>query len=187
MTVMSKPKNSEIVYYLAQAYTNHEQLSFFEAIRDSGKLRKRGHTVFSHIMHNHQYSIEIYQKDNGILDAPDKEDYLQWDLALCEGWLQHDSTHEMERIECTNIGKSQSECSKYKDCPECPVNYDSGLVMLFAPSCFNNQYDENGALKDDEQWEWASKGAKREYDWAKAHHVKCLLLEPFLEGKEVLI
>jgi len=73
---------------------------------------------------------------------------------------------------------------------------NQGLTMLFDDSCFkpfprefNNTppYIDECIDIDGILCKWNSTGAKMEYDWAKKHYVRCLLLKPFLEGKEVEI
>ncbi len=102
-------------------------------------------------------------------------------------------------------------------CTECSGaifnKYDSGLTMLFASTCFQYigwkclhcgemcQITRNYAteiycskcndwnLKQDcpKTIIWTSSGAEKEWQWAKKHFVKCLKLDPFLEGQNVYI
>jgi hypothetical protein len=82
------------------------------------------------------------------------------------------------------------------DLDYCQRWLNSGLVMLFAPTCFvlpdTCQNDETElACHTDGCYHcrkyWASKGAHQEYDWGKANKVRCLLLDEFIAGKEVEI
>jgi len=170
-----------MIYYLAQKYSGNESQAFFEAIRDSAKLRQKNYIVFSPIMHNHQFDVEIYKGNRWTLMQPSgKEDYYEWDLALCAGMLKNDG------MRCSRDGCDES---RNYQCDQCEYRrlFDSGLTMLFAPSCFIHQKYIAWTLNDEDFINWDSKGAKMEYGWAKQHHVRCLLLEPFLEGKEVEI
>jgi hypothetical protein len=151
-----------VIYYLAQKYSGSEEQAFRDACLWVSELRAKKAVVFSPILHTHPYDINTPL-------AHENEDYVAWDLAICEGFLK-----PVTYSSYANVAKNLPD-------------FNEGLTMLFAASCFNNQFDENGIMMDDEQWEWASKGAKTEYNWAKKHHVRCLLLEPFLEGKEVEI
>lgn len=57
--------------------------------------------------------------------------------------------------------------------------YDSGLVMLFHKSAYRIIGETNLEIH------WSSKGAEKEYQWAKDNNVRCLRLESFLKGLEV--
>lgn len=58
-------------------------------------------------------------------------------------------------------------------------NFDTNCVMLFHTSCF--------LLKEDGVIMWDSKGAKKEYRYAKRNGLPCYELEPFLNGRKVKI
>ncbi len=161
-----------MIYYLAQKYSGCEEIAFYVAVLTTKRLRQMGKVVFSPILHTHPYDAELQRHISMLKDCyfntdftlPDleeyqkTEDYVAWDLALCEGWLRNDYYDDADPYMKINL-------------------FDSGLTMLFASSCFDSEM-VNVRI-------WASEGARKEYQWAKAHNVKCLLLEPFLNGEEV--
>jgi hypothetical protein len=191
-----------MIYYLAQAYSGQEDAAFFAAIKWTAQLRLLNCYVFSPIMHNHQFHREIYCNARMEYINPD-EDYVAWDLALLEAMCLplHDVCDHVQDVQSDGI-------------INCEI-YQKRVVMLFAPTCFHYEYDRsqatykmkdgtdkiikntdlpedifNSNIKDgpfyDKMLIWDSKGAQREYEFAQDHHIKCLLLEPFLAGKEVL-
>jgi len=136
-------------------------------------------------------------------------DYVQYDLILLEEWLHHDALctksyqfikqfsnklsywNQLERCdECAEEGCS----GRSTECPEFDGNtYDSGVLMTFCPSCFQTyatqwdeeEYDSPFAYTDKKErdyW-WNSKGAKAEYDFAKANHVECVLADSLVRGQ----
>jgi hypothetical protein len=94
---------------------------------------------------------------------------------LADGWLKG--------VWCGS--KNGCHKSMNNECLTCEHHekFDSGLTLLFASSCYENlvQVGKHNVVS------FISAGAKRKHQWAKDHHVRCLLLEPFLEGNEVEI
>lgn len=197
-----------MIYYLAQKYTGIEEQAKNDAQNWVGslvnlicsKMRWGIDGIFSPVMHTHQFDVEYGRSCINL-------DYVGWDLALCAGFLCNNGNRSV----CPDCGgqlyhelRSDEhiclKCGLHSDQQETSWNqYDSGLTMLFAPTCFEQishmtSCDWNMAKGgkpscDGYSIKWASKGAKAEYDWAKdpTHNVRCLLLEPFLDGKEVEI
>jgi len=221
-----------MIYYLAQAYTSDRD-AFPKAVEWTAVLRSMGFVIFSPILHTHPYHRHLGRdRDPKVCGfcghtlhikcpstIPDQvcdtdacpyrkdEDYVAWDLALCDGWLKQDATFGIKGFcketfprECRQWDRDDPKC--WEECMgRTERRFDSGLTLLFAPSCFSTwdklwdnedfMYCDRFAYTDaseQDHW-WISKGAKIEYDWAKAkaHHVRCLLLEPFLQGNEVEI
>lgn len=168
------------VYYLAQAYSTNPIKSWQDAVAWTAQLREMGKTVLSPILHTHHYHLETkdwvcrciskYIINNckvGMCETVRcphvdwKEDYVAWDLAILDA-----------------MDKQR-------------------LVMLFAPTCFYakllchcddlGSYDILSCVPTHCSLPWESRGAEQEYVWAKTHGVKCVLLEPFLQYKEVEI
>jgi hypothetical protein len=206
-----KPKQ---IIYLAQKYSGREAVSLAEALDYKWKLEAQGFTpengyvVFSPIINS---ALEDWCKNPNFISAlhnifeglsPDDTfdptlvvfmnfihqmrkvkanimplDYVAYDLALLQSWLKQDNTHTVR-------------CSKKKR------EYDSGLLMAFCPSCFqdiSHKYsgmdrqliaDQNlGFYSNHKCFEWTSKGAKTEFDFAKANYVECVLAESLYNGK----
>ena len=154
-----------MIYYLAQAYSNNPTQAYHDAVYWVNMLREKCKVaVFSPILHTHHYH----------LDSPEIlaefEDYVAWDLALLSAM-------------CINL---KDICELCYDpaffCNTCKkTKYQPNITLLFAPTCFSFLAFKMLETK------WASKGAEREYEFAKEHHIRCLLLEPFLKGEEVEI
>lgn len=137
------------------------------------------------------------------------EDWVGWDLQICEGWLNHDS-----KLICPECGNKELECLcgnggsygcycgwnallRYNDEYWVELErtadgswdeskrflvkrtYDSGLIMDFTED--THYYDENGVLF------WLDKGAQKEYNWAKRNFVKCVKVDGILKGVETEI
>ncbi len=129
-------------------------------------------------------------------------DWVAEDIKFMEGFLSDDV--------CIEGGNNAQDCSCHGPATETDCKdyqkYDSNLTILFADSCFdynkptNNltpKKIEKGFSKEyncetttktyDGLYFFDSKGAKKEYLWAKKNHVRCLKLEEFLKGNEVEI
>lgn len=172
------------IYYISNPYRGNEEGSWVQAARATTELRKRGLIVFSPVMHTHNYDERGFSLEN--------EDWLAWDLALMEGMLQGDGgkyrigeycpihqdnvlLNATQGWWCDICKKIISESQiKY----EYELHYDSRLVVLLSRTAYTNFEMPAGMSFD-------SHGCKTEYEWAKQHHVRVLVLEDFLEGREV--
>jgi len=140
-----------MIYYLAHPYgqyTDKEQT--WEYAREwTEKLRSVGCIVFSPILHTHCYDIN--RKMNF------KEDYLDWDLKIIEGFMDKPSWGIMQK-------------------------YNQGVTILMSNTAWGlvSTFDEDPML-------WFSKGCEKEYKFAKENDIRVLRLEEFLEGKEIEI
>ena len=163
-----------MIYYLAQAYSNNPTQAYHDAVYWVNMLREKCKVaVFSPILHTHHYH----------LDSPEIlaefEDYVAWDLALLSAM-------------CINL---KDICELCYDpaffCNTCKkTKYQPNITLLFAPTCFHNLLPMQEAVSKKPITligNWDSKGAQRAYAFAKDHHIRCLLLDPFLAGKEVEI
>jgi hypothetical protein len=162
---------------LAQAYSNDPISAISDAIKWTRNLRNKDYVVLSPILHTHHYHIA-----NLKLNPDHTDDYVAWDLALLAAMCLPLFTFD--------AGLHLETCVVTMD--KTPLDYQPLITMLFAPTCFSfptefllNHDDLFDLMTFDTTWE--SKGAQREYQFAKTHHIKCLLLEPFLAGKEVLL
>ena len=135
------------------------------------------------------------------LDYPQMPDYVAWDLAICATMLTGNVIGDWNPycLQCKTyqwkMSYDEIVCIKCHEKMGKKIKYEPNLIFLFAPNCFGpsilsetepeKYYAYNGG-GGNEYW-WKSKGAKEEYTWAKAHQVKCLLLEEFVKGNEVEI
>ena len=177
-----------MIYYLAQAYSNNPTEAHKNAVWWTYQLRLRNLAVLSPILHTHPYHVEVSTHPMDQVDPMmeweqlkadqkaylKREDYVQWDLAICAAML-------VPEIRGISNGKVIVV-------PEVQPN----LTMLFAPTCFtfDAEYFRNcDDIHDTLTFEssWASKGAKAEYEFAKKKNVKCLLLTEFFAGREVAL
>ena len=166
-----------MIYYLAQAYSNNPTQAYHDAVYWVNMLREKCKVaVFSPILHTHHYH----------LDSPEIlaefEDYVAWDLAILEAMCveQPISNHFVDA--CLHATWCYEDIKKEW--------YQPKIVMLFAPTCFHNLLPMQEAVSKKPITligNWDSKGAQRAYAFAKDHHIRCLLLDPFLAGKEVEI
>lgn len=129
-------------------------------------------------------------------------DWLEWDLKICEALHKEDGCiRSIKHYYCKNCHKElkwkhiRHELIKC----DCGITYnqyisfgdvyndyliefeqkeifDSVLTMIFAPDCCN--------FLNKQAIDWYSKGAETEYNWAKKHYVKCVLLEDVLNKPE---
>lgn len=196
--------NKNQIIYLCSKYTGREAECLAENMDWKWRLEEKGYlTVFSPVINS---AFEDWCKDptfrkllnielnmqGGIESAemqaihdfasklqyisnPSKIDYVQYDLRLLQKWLNNDSKHQ-----CFNYqNKGSCPCEFFNhdatDKEFCQREFDSGVVLAFLPSCFNHNETD-----DREQWDWQSKGAKIEYDFAKKHHIECVLAESLL-------
>lgn len=190
-----------MILYLAQAYSKYEQVprdaydmheAYCFAINNYHKLIQMGFEVFSPIMYTHPFHLAM--KHPNI-------DYVAHDLKMIEGLLKYDYTLSNEDF-CGCDGHFQKYHGGFPCGAEnwkgCKVNgYDSGVCCVFAEDCWINRSNFNctcaysmkdhceGYPKDGCTWEWNSNGAKAEYDFAHAHHIKCIRLAELLEKKKI--
>jgi hypothetical protein len=195
-----------MILYVAQAYSKYDQVprdaydmhdAYALAINTYWTLTKMGFEVFSPIMYTHPFHLAM--KHPPI-------DYVTHDLALLESWLKND--YDDCILDPANNGNCEeivtSDWEAYYQCCNCELRkerqYDSGVCCVFADDCWINRSNFNctcayshkdhceGYPKDGCTWEWNSNGAKAEYDFAHAHHIKCIrlteLLEIYQEAKE---
>ena len=150
-------------HYLGQGYTNNpqgEEAAFQFALKVCYILEHElGVKVISPIRQSHP-QWQYIKKNNH--PHPPHEFWMSRDLALCKALLVKQSKYDKDSEKFVRIT-------------------DIGLTMLFAENCFYPCEYIDGKYCFD----WLSKGAEIEYDWAKDNYVRCLLLEPFLKGKEV--
>jgi hypothetical protein len=199
------------IIYLAQRYMGREAEALAEALDYKWKLEAAGYTpdkgfvVFSPII-NSAFEDWCKSKDfveqiaEGLnfgtyppifkkflacmydIDANTTPfDYLAYDCALIQGWLKHDYIlHSADYCSCDGHFKLYHggyPCGA-DDWKGCTVNgNDSAVLLAFCPSCFNISVAEPKLLC------WSSKGAKVEYEFAKAHHIECVLVDS-LFGQE---
>jgi hypothetical protein len=177
-----------MILYVAQAYSKYDQVprdmydmhdAYALAINTYWTLTKMGFEVFSPIMYTHPFHLAM--KHPNI-------DYVAHDLALLESWLKHDIEPKNELI--YDQGGNWEIITVQNE-------YDSGVVCVFAEDCWINRSNFNctcaysmkdhceGYPKDGCTWEWNSNGAKAEYDFAHAHHIKCIRLTDLLEKKQI--
>lgn len=164
---LEKPYINRLLY-LAQRYTGIEREAWDLAFYYTNRLLELGYTVFSPILHTHNFHEELFYKlvfhhDNTVNnlmhmqkhplaecsseDCPVKQiklpDYLQWDLNI------------LDKIK------------------------DGRLVIVMAHTAFRRL--EGGRVH------WLSKGAYEEYLWAIDKGVPVVELDPLLEGRVVPI
>lgn len=172
-----------MIVFLAQAYNKYEQVprdaydlhdAYALAINTYWTLTKMGFEVFSPIMYTHPFHVAM--------KCPPL-DYVAHDLHLLEGFMKKDVYVDRDRIPISMRVSWQK--------------YDSGVVCVFADDCWINRSNFNctcaysmkdhceGYPKDGCTWEWDSNGAKAEYDFAHAHHIKCIRLTDLLEKKQI--
>jgi len=145
-----------MIYYLAHPYEGQEESSFAKAQKWTFQLQQQGHTVFSPIMHSHPFYTGL--ATYGVLRPVD---FIQWDLALLEGWCVN-----KDYVAPYGICEVGSEL----------LIYQPKITILMSRTAYDGKcYERN----------WHSKGCRREYEFAKEHHIRVLLLEDFVEGKEV--
>jgi len=183
-----------MIYYLAHPYSGIEEASFRNACYWTNLLRQKGLCVFSPILHTHPY---LYfgkaNFDNGELDQIIGEDWLEWDLQILGAMMDEEGFCQFKCLKCGSIRDYQFEC-----CGEIMTSdyFDGGVTVLLS----NTAYDQNrGDFSDvigngdPSQYpndahiciNWLSDGCRREYEFAKAHHIRVLELEAFLEGTEI--
>jgi hypothetical protein len=178
------------VYYLAQKYSGCEAEAFEYALKISNQLISDGFLVFSPIAYSHLIHCytNAYKVDWVAFDLRFITQFLKYDADCCQ-YLK--CTEDIECIHELNKDAFKEMDWDYNPCDGCELyherQFDSGLVLLFADSCFTDMTSLLKVRNFTLPYFWASKGAKQEYDWAKAHHVRCLLLEPFMVGTEVEI
>ena len=192
-----------MIYYLAQAYSSvdHQQ-AFDDACRWKTFIEQMGHVCFSPIAESHPY--EVWRQVPQPIYIP-QPDYVARDLAICAAMLQRIKPKcplcKMDwNVECLCSGGDVWTCHSCKPTEtwnEKDLIWEQpNLTMLFAPTCFRDLSVEAVPIElaitipgsvQPQYCFWVSKGAKAEYDWAKAHHVKCLLLNEFLAGREVAL
>ena len=70
--------------------------------------------------------------------------------------------------------------------------FDSGVILLLSNTAYfvdseqmDDLYKRDFALSIRQKTIWNSEGCRKEYEFAKSHHIRVLELEAFLEGKEV--
>ena len=159
-----------MIYYLAQGYSFHPDLAIMQAQDWTQQLLTKGFPVYSPIMHTHYYDCRFH----------DGTDYLGWDLQLLEAMCLPVINNEIYGV----FMNTQWDIVKYQ--------YQPNVTLLFAPTCFSlcNPDECLNASRplviiEGKRYHWMSGGAQREYEFAKEHHIRCLLLEPFLGGTEI--
>lgn len=185
-----------MIWYLAHPWSNDPNQSFRNAIHWTFQLRLSGLNVFSPILHIHPYWKYLKNNEVVYFDYPVKnaqnldnykqnEDWLAWDLALLKAFMKGDG------------GLFEGLCGEDYEMD------DSGVTILLSRTAFGlpnlleslNDYYKDICEKDlqkfqaikEKIWEdiWYSSGCRTEYEFAKAHHIRVLELEAFLEGREV--
>jgi hypothetical protein len=150
-----------MIYYLAQGYSFHPDLAIMQAQEWTQQLLTKGYTVFSPIMHTHYYDCRFH----------DGTDYVAWDLALLAAMCK-------PLVYVAELDEGDK--------------YQPNVCMLFAMTCFSlcNPDECLNASRpliiiEGKRYHWMSEGAQREYEFAKEKHIRCLLLDPFLNNEEV--
>lgn len=193
--IMIGDQNMNTILYLAQAYSKYPQVDFEYclvheayqfAIKTYHELIKMGFEVFSPIMYTHPFHVA---------QGYPEIDYVAHDLKMMEKLMNNDG--DENRWNCPHCGSSQlfSEDNARFWCQNCNKNawkaditsskvYDSGMVCVFANDCFHYATSTHTFIQDDPII-WDSHGAKQEYDFAHAHHIKCIRLSELLEKKKI--
>lgn len=194
---------SSPILYLCQAYSKYEQVprdaydmhdAYAFAINTYRELIGMGFDVFSPIMYTHPFHLAMRQPNI---------DYVAHDLKMIEGLLKYDYTLSNEDF-CGCDGHFQKYHGGFPCGAEnwkgCKVNgYDSGVVCVFADDCIicipctdldhaSECFDGDHQKCKYSKWSvdpTKSKGAKAEYDFAHAHHIKCIRLSELLEKKKI--
>ena len=181
---------SNKIYYLSNPYRGNEEGSWIQAARAMTKLRERGLTVFSPIMHTHHYDVEGFSNP--------AEDWLAWDLALMDGMMKSDGCWQY--VACCdhapNNDKIGARCPICRSLLDIIPHYDSQLVMLLSKIAYVDDLTMplieyynlwQSHQINDVQWKalWKSTGCCLEYQRAKAKFVRVMVLEDFENGVEM--
>lgn len=181
MRAMSKP-----ILYLMSKYSGCEAESLKENQDAWLALNAKGYWAYSPICESHnieEYRQELEQESpNNLLAKP--IDYVARDLRLLEVWLKDDANQFLHKG-CGgvvhDIGGDQGMCFKCQDYCDLETTdlynrYDSGVVGVVLPSAILMIIDTGFERKII----WDSKGAQKEYEFMKAHHILVISLETAL-------
>ena len=185
-----------MIYYLAHPWKFHPNQSFTNAVNWTCQLRRKGLVVFSPILHTHPYWERVMSERS--LEYIKNENWLEWDLALMEGMMNHDGTKESGK--CSRCGRPHPYKKNFwclycdGDVIKIPKKSDSGITMLMSKTAFKSDpenrlpkeiYEEFFHLNiEDWQSFWHSQGCRQEYEFAKEHFIQIFELEAFLNGEE---
>lgn len=184
-----------MIYYLAHPYSGNPNESIKNAFFWMRKLRDKGYYSFSPVAHTHYYH-EYWKK--GAL--PTYEDYVDWDLQLLEALMKGDGkiiyqTYYVCAI--CQLPMRNCKCVEWEPNPISTkkiIQYDSTVTVLLSRTAYHKERFEFYKLQDVSSQEyytwndcWGSDGCRQEYEFAKAHHIRVLELEAFLEGEEVAL
>ena len=193
------------IIYVCQAYSKYDAeygdliISEYDvhpayqfAINTYFDLTRLGFEVFSPIMYTHPFHLAM--KHPPI-------DYVAHDLKMIEGFMKDDGV--MNRWDCMLCGSSKlfsedghqyycSNCNQYISKASIRIvdHYDSGVCCVFAEDCLTRgcHIEPMTQAEWDQKWfvdEKKSKGAKAEYAFAHAHHIRCIRLSELLEKKKI--
>jgi len=130
----------------------------------------------------------------------DEMQYVAWDLKILDALRAGDGyEHTRDRCEKFVSGdylahKCRTTCcacdEEHPKLPWVDKKYDSRVVMLLSRTAFLRKLiphpkANEGFFPEEWEFEWNSSGCRREYEFAKEHHIRVLELEAFLEGIEI--
>jgi len=125
-----------MIYYLAHPWKNNPSLSFTNAVAWTQQLRSMGKVIFSPILHTHPYWLSLKNlSSKGDAEYLAHEEWLDWDLALMEGFLNHDDDYYI------NTGEI--------------IKYDSGLTVLLSRTAYDMGMEHWYSSGCKEEYLWA--------------------------------
>lgn len=166
------------------------------------ELTKQGHLVFSPIMYNHQFHVDMKKKFENIGKVFVPPDYVALDLEMIKAFMNGNGhLYKWTTDHCPKCGEELKWKRTRHEVLECcdvrydkvisfpgvtnvydtevheKMIYDSGVAMLMEKQAY--EIDENGTKH------WLSDGCRQEYEFAEKNFIRVIDLAEFREGNKV--